>query len=405
MTTRRPDLYTVHASAGVLGVLEVWVAEHPGMAVDVACSLGVPQPDERVGWLIGCDDHQAAGRLVWYLPAEPPEPARVPVQAADDIMDLLWEIAECHGVEAARDYATARGLRPPGDHPEWTVGLVILDDGPPQWVWTDRADPCQIDTTAWARAWARAWASGLVGDGPSNSTPSQAGQEAASTAAENDGGPDMVVIDADLDQRIELWRAHMQGPTAMGACAQRLGLTPPADGQRWQAVVGCVYAVGRWNLYWTTVEEDTAQDWPVEASTVVLAGLRDMLARRSGHQVAEAAIALGVNPPSPVAWEISDQVRHDQHQLRWMPYPGGEITALDWFPEPAQSVLGQILGDGELMVALRFQQDLTPRQRNTLTRVLGRRLAAAQAGHDSPTTQWPLHRAIAVVDYLWGEGR
>jgi hypothetical protein len=405
MTTRRPDLYPVHAAPEVLDVLEVWVAEHPGMAVDVAYSLGVLPPDERVGWLIGSDDQRAAGRLVWYLPAEPLEPARVAVRAADDIMDLLWKIAECHGVDAARDYATARGLRPPGDHPEWTVSVVSLDDGPPQWVWTDRTDPRQIDTTSWTRAWTRAWASGLVGGGPSNSAPPPAGQETASTTAENDGGSGMVVIGADLDQRIELWRAHLQGPQAMGACAQRLGLTPPADGRSWQVVVGCVYAVGRWDLYWSTVEEDTAQDWPVEASAAVLAGLRDMLAGRSGHQVAEAAIALGVNPPDPVAWEISDQVRHGQHELRWIPHLRVDFTALDWFPEPVQSVLTQILGDGELMVALRFQEDLTPRQQDTLTRVLGGHLAAAQAGHDPPTTQWPLRRAIAVVDYLWGEGR
>lgn len=399
MTTHRPDHQTVHAAPEVLGVLEVWVAEHPGMAVDVARSLGVLPPDERVGWLIGCDDQQAAGRLVWYLPAEPPEPARVAVQAADDIMDLLWEIAECHGIDAARDYATARGLRPPDDHPDRMVSVVRLDDGPPQWVWTDREDPRQINTTIQA--------SGLAGEGPSSSAPSQAGQETASTTAENDGGPDMVVVDADLPQRIELWRAHLQGPKEMGDCAQRLGLTPPADGRPWQAVVGCVYALGRWDLYWTTVDEDTAQDWPVHASPDLVAELRRMLATYTGHQVAEAAIERGITPPDPTGWQIADVTHNGRPELRWFPYLGGEFVALDEFPETVQTALLEALADHhDLVLALRLQQQLTPRQEHELTSLLRQELANTPTSSDTRSTSL-LERAMAVVDYLkahHGEG-
>jgi hypothetical protein len=143
----------------------------------------------------------------------------------------------------------------------------------------------------------------------------------------------------------------------------------------------------------------------VQASTAVLDRLRDMFASRTGHDVAEAAITLGVTPPSPVAWAISDRVHRGRSDLRWMPHPGGEMTALEWFPQPVQSVVVQILGDGELMDALRLQQDLTPRQRDALCDVLRPYLTAARAGSGSPDIQRQVRRAAAVVDYLWGEDR
>jgi hypothetical protein len=408
MVMRLPESNTIHETPQVLSLLDLWVAAHPDMAVDVAYSLGVLPPDERAGWLIGSENRQPPGqqsvrRLVWYLPPEPPEPDPVPLETAGDIMDLLREIAECQGIQAAGDYAAARGLRPPGEHPDWRLSIIGLDDGPPQLVWTDWADPRQLDATALMN---------LTAGGTSADT--AADPETALTTVGPNGGPDMVLIAADREQRIELWRAHLQGPTAMDACARRLRLTPPADGRQWQAMVAYIDAVGRWNLYWTLVEPYIPQEWPVQASAAQLTRLRDMLATRSGHEVAEAAIEAGVSPPHPTALAIKELVRQGRHELWWIPHPGGEFMALDWFPEPVRAALIEALtGRDDLLLALRLQQELTPRQQHALTSVLRERLTAGQDALDDAlddavdraVTRQALQRAAAVVDYVWQQSR